>query len=122
MSARAATSAGSPPASATARYIAPVSRYVKPRRSATARATVDLPVPAGPSMAMTILGSEIRSVGVRRRLRLCERFDVLGDGDPGAQAGVRLRGADCGAQRDDAGPGVELVVLVVVDRRAAADL
>ena len=41
-------------ASATARYIAPVSRYVKPSRAATARATVDLPAPAGPSMAMTM--------------------------------------------------------------------
>ena len=38
-------------ASATARYIAPVSRYVKPSAPATARATVDLPAPAGPSMA-----------------------------------------------------------------------
>ena len=57
MSSRAATSAGGSPAraaSATQRYIAPVSRYVKPSRSATARATVDLPAPAGPSMAMTM--------------------------------------------------------------------
>ena len=38
----------------TQRYIAPVSRYVKPSRSATARATVDFPAPAGPSMAMTM--------------------------------------------------------------------
>ena len=41
-------------ASPTQRYIAPVSRYVKPSARATARATVDLPAPAGPSMAMTI--------------------------------------------------------------------
>ena len=41
-------------ASPTQRYIAPVSRYVKPSRSATPRATVDLPAPAGPSMAMTM--------------------------------------------------------------------
>ncbi len=41
-------------ASATARYIAPVSRYVKPSASATARATVDLPAPAGPSIATTV--------------------------------------------------------------------
>jgi hypothetical protein len=50
--------AGSPPrsirASATQRYIAPVSRYVKPSRSAAARATLDLPAPAGPSIAMTM--------------------------------------------------------------------
>ena len=38
---------------ATARYIAPVSRYSRPRRSANARPTVLLPAPAGPSMAMT---------------------------------------------------------------------
>jgi hypothetical protein len=41
----------------TQRYIAPVSRNVKPSRAATARATVDLPAPAGPSMAMTIAPS-----------------------------------------------------------------
>ena len=40
-------------ANATARYIAPVSRYSRPRRAATARPTVLLPAPAGPSMAMT---------------------------------------------------------------------
>ena len=39
--------------SVTARYIAPVSRYSSPRRAASARATVLLPAPAGPSMAMT---------------------------------------------------------------------
>ena len=38
----------------SARYIAPVSRNVQPRASATARATVDLPEPAGPSMAMIL--------------------------------------------------------------------
>ena len=46
----------------TARYIAPVSRYVKPSRSATARATVDLPAPAGPSMAMTMASEARRGV------------------------------------------------------------
>src|SRR5687767_7254268 len=35
-----------------ARYIAPVSRKSKPRRSATIRATDDFPVPAGPSIVM----------------------------------------------------------------------
>src|SRR5215211_2446300 len=63
MSARPAISAAcsSRPAeaSATARYIAPVSRYVNPSRSATARATVDFPAPAGPSMAIT-MASEAR--------------------------------------------------------------
>src|SRR5207253_9575839 len=46
--------AGSRPvASATDRYMAPLSRYVNPSASATARATVDFPAPAGPSMATT---------------------------------------------------------------------
>jgi hypothetical protein len=56
-SATRSTSAGSMPrriaANVTARYIAPVSRYCNPRRAARARATVLLPAPAGPSMAMT---------------------------------------------------------------------
>ncbi len=56
----AAPSSGSVPlldaSSATQRYIAPESRYVKPRRSASALATVDFPAPAGPSMAITIAG------------------------------------------------------------------
>ena len=42
------------PPSATQRYIAPESRYVKPSSAATARATVDLPAPAGPSIAITM--------------------------------------------------------------------
>ena len=42
------------PARATLRYIAPESRYVKPSAWATARATVDFPAPAGPSIATTI--------------------------------------------------------------------
>ena len=41
------------PAQATARYMAPVSSRSTPSRSARARETVDLPDPAGPSMAMT---------------------------------------------------------------------
>ena len=68
MSIASATAAGSSPrsavASATARYIAPVSRYVKPSRCATARATVDFPAPAGPSMAMTMgMRLALRDVG-----------------------------------------------------------
>ena len=50
-------SSGSTPrrstANATARYMAPVSRYSRPNRSANAWATVVLPEPAGPSMAIT---------------------------------------------------------------------
>ena len=54
----AAISAGGTPrrsaASATPRYIAPESRYVNPSSRATARATLDFPAPAGPSIATTI--------------------------------------------------------------------
>jgi hypothetical protein len=39
--------------SAKARYIAPVSRFRKPKRRARWAARVLLPAPAGPSMAMT---------------------------------------------------------------------
>src|SRR5438477_4610752 len=39
-------------ASATARYIAPVSRKVYPRRSATSAPIVLFPAPAGPSIAI----------------------------------------------------------------------
>src|SRR5260370_25714546 len=48
-----------------ARYIAPVSRKSKPSASATASATVDLPVPAGPSIVMTMLleFQKLRDVG-----------------------------------------------------------
>jgi hypothetical protein len=38
--------------SAADRYIAPVSRNSNPRRRASMCATVDLPVPAGPSIVM----------------------------------------------------------------------
>src|SRR5262245_29734419 len=51
-------------ASATARYIAPVSRNANPSRSANWRAIVLLPAPAGPSMA-TIIGGQ--GPGVRNR-------------------------------------------------------
>src|SRR5687767_8450516 len=46
-------------ARATARYIAPVSRNLYPRRSARRRPIVLLPAPAGPSMAM-VLGTRAR--------------------------------------------------------------
>ena len=43
------------------RYIAPVSRYLAPRCSATARETVDLPVPEGPSMASSRASAAVDS-------------------------------------------------------------
>ena len=55
--ATASTSAASRPrfntSNVTPRYIAPVSRYSMPRSAANALAIVDLPAPAGPSMATT---------------------------------------------------------------------
>ena len=55
--ATAAGSSGSTPARSTARvtirYMAPVSRYPAANRRATRRATVDFPVPEGPSIAIT---------------------------------------------------------------------
>ncbi len=41
-------------ATATARYIAPVSMYRNPSRRATSRATVLFPDPIGPSIAIAI--------------------------------------------------------------------
>jgi len=58
-------------ANVTARYIAPVSRYGTPRRSARSWAMVDLPAPAGPSIATTRIGTLTSScpVGDPRRIR-----------------------------------------------------
>ncbi len=60
MPATSVASAGSMPrrraAKVTARYMAPVSRYSRSSRSASRRATVDFPEPAGPSMAITLIG------------------------------------------------------------------
>src|SRR4051794_13678746 len=57
---RAATAAGSSTGTSyrsihqvIARYIAPVSRYLNPSRSATPREVLDLPEPEGPSIATT---------------------------------------------------------------------
>src|SRR3954470_14418785 len=87
-------------ASVTARYIAPVSRYVKPSWAATALATLDLPAPAGPSIAMTI---------GRMRLLRDEPRDVFRHVDAGRQPLVRLRCERAGLERDDARPHVERV-------------
>ena len=46
--------------SASARYIAPLSRYKYPRTPAMRRATLLFPEPAGPSMAMVSLGMSWR--------------------------------------------------------------
>src|SRR5262245_5252749 len=74
-------------ANATLRYIAPVSRYSKPRRSASRRATVDLPDPAGPSMAITFIEERTLSERVENLEELREGLgDTIGVGDldPGA--------------------------------------
>ena len=50
-------------ASATARYIAPVSRYSNPNRAASALVTVLFPTPDGPSMVTIIsVNAEKRKV------------------------------------------------------------
>ena len=63
--ATASVSSKSMPRSSTyhvsARYIAPVSRYPIPRRDASSLDTVDLPEPAGPSIAMVMPTREIAS-------------------------------------------------------------
>ena len=53
-------------ANVTARYIAPVSRYLTPSLAANALAIVDLPAPAGPSIATTIIGNSTSPTGVMR--------------------------------------------------------
>src|SRR6185312_16521431 len=62
-------------ASATVRYRAPESRYVKPSASATPLATLDLPAPAGPSIATTVIATAVlrrpQSPGRRRRPPPC---------------------------------------------------
>src|SRR5664280_758242 len=64
ISAMPATSSWSIPsrrqATATPRYMAPVSRYPKSSRRAASRAVVDLPDPDGPSMATIALLSDIQ--------------------------------------------------------------
>lgn len=55
-------------ASATARYIAPVSRNWKPSRSARRRAAVLLPLPAGPSMVTIMKESYGISSATAKRL------------------------------------------------------
>src|SRR3954447_15329024 len=107
---RSATAAGSSPdssvPSATQRYIAPVSRYVKPSRSATARATVDLPAPAGPSMAITMALrlDELAQVGLEagvgdgRRLHPHD-LDAAARGQPGDRAEHRQPVVAVGRER-----------------------
>src|SRR5262245_42778114 len=55
-------------ASATARYIAPVSRYSKPSRAASAFVTVLFPTPEGPS-TVTIMGAQNAERGIQSRRR-----------------------------------------------------
>src|SRR3546814_20933892 len=90
-------SAGSMPrrraANVTPRYMAPVSRYSSPRRAASARATVDLPDPAGTSTALTCMAqtpSRGRVVHTRHwRVRRC-LGPRLGAHVPRAGADLRL--------------------------------
>ena len=56
---------------------------MKPRRSASARATVDLPAPAGPSMAMTMSGRRVAAPAPPsgRGVRLSPMFDFARHAD-----------------------------------------
>src|ERR1700674_781504 len=58
--------------SASARYIAPLSRYVYPSSAATRRATVLLPEPAGPSMVMVSF-----CIGGSTDTPVCALFSVV---------------------------------------------
>src|SRR5690349_15036870 len=82
-------------------------------------------------MAMTMGRQAIRAsaapgapgAGAFRRARSGrERPDVVGEVDPLAELRVGVGVLGLEPQRDHAGPGVQRVVLVVVDRRAGADL
>ncbi|MEY4010793.1 MAG: hypothetical protein RLZZ93_1486 [Actinomycetota bacterium] len=67
------------------RYMAPVSRYSKPSREASARAIVDLPAPAGPSMA-TMTGVEFMSpAGAERAAFVVARRTLHPDNGPFAE-------------------------------------
>src|SRR3954470_12961025 len=81
---------------ATARYIAPESRYEKPSSRASLRATVLLPAPAGPSMATTMARS-LAGAASGGQLR-DERAQVLLEA--GVRDGGRLHADDL-----DASPG-----------------
>ncbi len=57
-----------------------------------------------------------------RRARPSVGADVLGQLDAGSQQRVGLRCPDAQRERDDPGPGIELVVLLVVEGRPGANL
>src|SRR5687767_9842331 len=61
------------------------------------------------------LGSTWKSLSARVPLREVELFEVDGDGRPFGQPRVGLGRAGLDAEREDAGPHRERVVLLVVD-------
>ena len=79
-SATSSASDGSSPrrsaANVTARYIAPVSRYSSPSRSARARPTVLFPAPAGPSIAITTGALSVAASAAARVTRTPRAADL----------------------------------------------
>src|SRR5436305_801319 len=84
--------------------MAPESRYVKPSRCATARATVDLPAPAGPSMATTVMACPGRAGSLGQAPQVLGKARIGHLGGVGALHGHPfLRGqAGHGAQEGEA--------------------
>src|SRR4029077_16926663 len=97
-------------ASATHRYIAPESRYVNPSSSATPRATVDLPDPAGPSIATIVI-----------RVSRDQRRDVVAEPRVRDRRGLHSHDLDALArsQPGDRPEQRQTVVAVGVDRSSA---
>ncbi len=67
-------------AKVTDRYMAPVSRYSRPRRWASALATVDLPEPAGPSIAITLIERAPYCASAGGGSQLVQGVPVAGEG------------------------------------------
>src|SRR5436190_23496545 len=87
-------------ARATARYIAPVSKYSRPSARASARPTVDLPAPAGPSIAITsnvgLPAGALRAAFVVARGTLHADDGALVELGDAARTGVGARAAHPG--------------------------
>src|SRR5947208_14277471 len=110
----AGASAGSIPASSTAqvraRYRAPVPGAGRPSASATARATVDLPEPAGPSTATTGFFGIVTGASPGHRVQVGGEPGVRGADGPPAPHGRR---AVAGVGGDGRGHGDAVVAMAL---------